>query len=138
MSADRGIPPTRIKGALRGGYETSDLRRMATSNLQATRRSTATSPIRSSPRSRSPSKVTKVAEDYKKGIAAGEINNLEERRSLSQLSNNERVAVPAAANAQKRYIQAVSQDENTSEGMDWEGEATGIKQAHNSNEKSQW
>lgn len=138
LSAGRGIPPTRAKGASRGGHGTPDLRRMATPNLQATRRSTATSPTRSSPRSRSPSKATRVAEDYEKGIAAGEINNLEERRPLSQLSNNERVAVPAAANAQKRHIQAVSQDENTPEGMDWEGEATGTKQAHNSNEKSQW
>ena len=83
MSVDREIPPIRVKGALREGHGIPDLRRMATLNLQATRRSTAISSTRFSSRSRSPSKVIRVVEDYEKGIAAGEINNLEKRRSLS-------------------------------------------------------
>ena len=33
LSADRGIPSIRVKGASRGGYGTPDLRRMATPNL---------------------------------------------------------------------------------------------------------
>ena len=99
LSAGREIPSIKVKGALRGEHETSDLRRIVTLNLQATRRLIAISPTRFSSRSRLSFKAIKVTEDYKKDIAVREINNLEERRSLSQLSNNERVTVSTAANA---------------------------------------
>ena len=98
MSADRGIPSIRIKGILREGYETPNLRRIVTPNLQAIRRSIATSSIRFSSRSRLSSKVIRVIEDYKKDIAAKKINNLEKRRSLSQLSNNERITISTVVN----------------------------------------
>lgn len=137
LPINRGSPASRGRKMSFGGHRTPNLRNTTTPNLQTGRKSTATSPTRSSIRNKSPTKTTKEATDYENGIAAGEINNPDdERRPLSQLSNNERIAVPVPKNRQKRQIQAVTQDEDEDENnqndMDW------TDQAINKDKESSW
>ena len=102
------------------GRETPNLKNTVTPRLQGGRTSTATSPTRVSVRNRSPPKVVKEAEAYEKGIEAGEINDVGGgRRALSQLNNNERIAVPASQNRAKRHIQSLQDAENIPEGTNW-------------------
>ena len=99
---------------------TPSLKNTVTPKLQGGRTPTATSPTRASARNRSPPKVVREAEDYERDIEAGEINDVKGgRRSLSQLNNNERIAISASQNRAKRYIQSLQDVENASGGLDW-------------------
>lgn len=113
LQSTRGGPESRGRMPSRGRFRTPDLGRTATPNLQPSgRRNTATSPTRASPRTRSPSKAIHEAKQYEDGIAAGEINDLEnEKRPLSQRSGNERIAVPVNRN-RKRQIRSLEDQEN--------------------------
>ena len=116
---DRGRIPNR------GEFRAPNLERIVTPNLQPNnKRNASASPIRVSPRNRSPSKAIDETKRYEEDIAAGEINNPEkDRRPLSQRDSNERIAFPVNENKKKQIRSVNDQENENTQGdedvMDW-------------------